>query len=171
MLWVWLVSALVPLVSRSWLSRGFPRGDAEGTGVLTESSAPPSAASEGLADEGRLDELLGVLACLCGSGEDREKPPAVPPLVPQLPLLPPPAGEWRPAVEGEKGFPGTRGLPPSPGLARGILGDINEVGVAVSGLLRGEGLLACCAHVRLGVRYPVGVVGLCPWDKALLLLG
>lgn len=73
-------------------------------------------------------------------------------------------------MEGEKGFPGARGLPPSPGLARGILGDINEVGVAVSGLLRGEGLLTCCGHVRLGVRYPVGVAGLCPWDEALLLL-
>lgn len=55
-------------------------------------------------------------------------------------------------MEGEKGFPGTRGLPPRPGLARGILGDTNEVGVAVSGLLRGEGLPACCGQVRLGVR-------------------
>lgn len=163
-----LVSAPALLLSRSWLSRGFPSGDAEGGGAWTESSAPPSAPSKGFADEGRVEELLGVLACLCETGEDREKPPAAPPLVP---LLPPPAGEWRPAVEGEKGFPGTRGLPPSPGLARGILGDINEVGVAVSGLLRGEGLLTCCGHVRLGVRYPGGVPGLCPWDEALLLLG
>lgn len=43
-------------------------------------------------------------------------------------------------MEGEKGFPGTWGLPPNPGLAWRTLGDINEVGVAVWGLLRGEGL-------------------------------
>lgn len=73
-------------------------------------------------------------------------------------------------MEGEKGFPGARGLPPNPGLACGILGDIKEVGVAVSGLLKGEGLLTCWEQVRLGVRYPVGVAELCPWGDALLLL-
>lgn len=72
-------------------------------------------------------------------------------------------------MEGEKGLPGTRGLPPNPGLACGILGGIKEVGVAVSGLLKGERLLACWGQVRLGVRYPVGVAELCPWEDALLL--
>lgn len=81
-------------------------------------------------------------------------------------------------MEGEKGFPGTRGLPPSPGLACGILGDIKEVGVAVSGLLKGEGLLTCWGQVRLGVRYPAGVAELLgaraeaaapePWFQLLL---
>lgn len=108
-----------------------------------------------------MEEPVGVLGCLCGTGEDREKDPADPPLplsppdccrLRLPPLLSAPAGEWRPGVEGEKGFPGTRGLPPNPGLARGILGDIKEVGVAVSGLLKGEGLLTCWGHVRLGVR-------------------
>lgn len=107
---------------------------------------------------------MGVLVCLWGTGEDREKDPVNPLVAPLLPSppdccllrLPPllraPAGEWRLGVEGEKGFPGTRGLPPNPGLACGILGDIKEVGVAVSGLLRGEGLLTCWGQVRLGVR-------------------
>lgn len=106
-----------------------------------------------------MDEPVGVLVCLCRTGEDREKDPADPLLLPSdccplrlPPLLRAPAGEWRPGVEGEKGAPGTRGLPPNPGLARGILGDIKEVGVAVSGLLNGEGLLTCWEHVRLGVR-------------------
>lgn len=78
-------------------------------------------------------------------------------------------------MEGEKGFPGTRGLPPNPGLARCILGDIKEVGVAVSGLLRGEGVLIWRGHVRLGVRYPAAEAeaageGLCPWEETTMLL-
>lgn len=160
-----LESAPVPLLSRSWLSLGLPSCEAEERGTLTESSPPSSPPSEGFVDRGRIEEPVGVLACLWRTGEDREKDPVDPPLALLLPSpldccllrLPPllraPAGEWRPGVEGEKGFPGTRGLPPNPGLARGILGDIKEVGVAVSGLLKGEGLLTCWGQfVRLGVR-------------------
>lgn len=155
MQWVLLDSAPVPLPSRSRLSRVFPSWEAEGRGASPDSSPP--APSEGLADGGWAEELaVGVPACLCWTGDDKEKDPAEP-LSPAdscrwRPPLSAPVGEWRPGVEGEKGFPGTRGFPPNPGLARGILGDIKEVGVAVSGLLKGEGLLTCWGHVRLGVR-------------------
>lgn len=58
-----------------------------------------------------------------------------------------------PGVEGEKGWPGTRGLLARPGLPRGGRGDMNEVEVDVSGLPSGEGLLTCWeGPTRLGVR-------------------
>lgn len=110
-----------------------------------------------------MEELVGVLVCRWWTGEERNdaEDPLLALLVPSPPeccllrlppLFVPPAGEWRPGVEGEKGFPVIRGLPPNPGPTCGILDEINEVGAAVSGLLRGEGLLSCCGQVRLGVR-------------------
>lgn len=60
-----------------------------------------------------------------------------------------------PGVGGEKGTPEMRGLFARPGLARGGRGDMNEVGVAVSGLPSGDRLLPCwgCA-IRLGMVVP-----------------
>lgn len=163
-LWMLLLDSVpVSLLSWNWLGLGLPICEAEEKGAFTESSSPSSPPSEGFADGGLVEELVGVLVCRWWTGDDRTDPDGLlvalqvpsPPeccLLRLLPLFSPPAGEWRPGVEGEKGFPVIRGLPPNPGPACGILDDINEVGVAVSGLLRGEGLLSCWGQVRLGIR-------------------
>lgn len=60
-LWMLLVgSPRVPLLSWNWLGLGLPICEAEERGALAESSSP---SSEGFADGGLVEELVGVLVC------------------------------------------------------------------------------------------------------------
>lgn len=95
-------STPVPLLSSSGLGLELASCEAEERGALTDSSAPPSPPSEGFIDGGRVEEPVGVLACLCAAGEDRKNDPPLVPLLLSLPdcclfrlppLLSPPAGE------------------------------------------------------------------------------